>query len=207
MFQRRIAAVAAYLPERVVTNQELISSYGVPHSADWLQETTGAAERRFAGVAETTLSMAAAVLRELIEMGRLRDPCVDVLIMTSDDGEGGDAGGAEFAACMAGLVPALTIDLSPAQGGFTAAVEAANRHLDRGCRRVLIVASEVRSRRLRAGQPWGNHQITEILGDGATGVLLERVDGLGAEVSPRCAEPPPSRGSAPCFAAAHANRG
>lgn len=207
MFQRRIAAVAAYLPERVVTNQELITSYGLPHSVDWLHETTGVAERRFAGAAETTLSMAAAVLRELIEVGRLRDPFVDVLIMTTDDGGGGDAGEAAFAACMAGLVPALTIDLTPAQGGFSAAVELANRHLDRGCRRVLIVASDVRSRRLRAGQPWGNHQISEILGDGATGVLLERVDGLGAEVPPRCAEAPPPRSSRPSRAAAHANRG
>jgi 3-oxoacyl-[acyl-carrier-protein] synthase III len=199
--------VAAYLPERVVTNQELITSYGLPHSADWLQETTGVAERRFAGAAETTLSMAAAVLRELIEVGRLRDPFVDVLIMTGDDGGGGDAGGAALAACMAGLVPALTIDLTPAQGGIAAAVELANRHLDRGCRRVLIVASDVRSRRLRAGQPWGDHQITEILGDGATGVLLERIDDLGAEVPPRCAEPPPPRGSQPSLAAAHVNRG
>ncbi|WP_437991182.1 hypothetical protein [Sorangium sp. So ce145] len=206
MVQRRIAAVAAYLPERVVTNQELITSYGLPHAADWLHEATGVAERRFAGPTETTLSMAAAVLRELIEAGRLREPFVDVLIMTGDDG--GDGGGAAFAACMAGLVPALTIDLTPAQGGFAAAVELANRHLDRGCRRVLIVASDVRSRRLREGQPWGNHQITEILGDGATGVLLERIDGLGAEVPPRCAEPPSSsRGSQPFLSAAHANRG
>ncbi|WP_437905162.1 hypothetical protein WME95_43790 [Sorangium sp. So ce327] len=207
MVQRRIAAVAAYLPERVVTNQELITSYGLPHAADWLHEATGVVERRFAGATETTLSMAASVLRELIEVGRLRDPFVDVLIMTGDDGGGGDAGAAAFAACMAGLVPALTIDLTPAQGGFSAAVELANRHLDRGCRRVLIVASDVRSRRLREGQPWGNHQITEILGDGATGVLLERVDGLGAEVPPRCAEPPSSRGSQPFLSAAHANRG
>ncbi|WP_437966765.1 hypothetical protein WMF04_45565 [Sorangium sp. So ce260] len=193
----RITAVATYLPERVVTNQELITSYGLPCSADWLQRTTGVVERRFAGAAETTLSMAAAVLRQLIEAGRLRDPFVDVLIMTSDDRGRGDAGAAAFAACMAGLSPALTLDLWSAQGGFSAALDVATRHLYRGARRVLLVASEVRSSRLRAGQPWADHDVSALLGDGAAGVLLERGDGLGAGARARGAEPSPPRAAAP----------
>ncbi|XXX75797.1 hypothetical protein WMF30_49925 [Sorangium sp. So ce134] len=195
----RITAVASYLPERVVTNQELIASYGLPYSSEWLQRTTGVAERRFAGAAETTLSMAAAVLRELIEAGRLRDPFVDVLIMTSDDRGRGESGGAAFAACMAGLSPALTVDLWSAQGGFSAALDVATRHLCRGARRVLLVASEVRSWRLRAGQPWADDDLTAILGDGAAGVLLERGGGPAAELPARGAELPQPRAPAPCL--------
>ncbi|WP_437997791.1 hypothetical protein WMF26_45270 [Sorangium sp. So ce185] len=195
----RITAVATYLPERIVTNQELIASYGLPYSAEWLQRTTGVVDRRFAGAAETTLSMAAAVLRQLIEAGRLRDPFVDVLIMTSDDRGRGDAGGAAFAACMAGLSPALALDLWSAQGGFSAALDVATRHLYRSAGRVLLVASEVRSWRLRAGQPWVDDHITATLGDGAAGVLLERGDGLGAGAPARGAEPSLPRAAAPCL--------
>ncbi|WP_437876018.1 hypothetical protein [Sorangium sp. So ce513] len=178
MLQGRITAVATYLPERVVSNHELVTSYGLPCSADWLQRATGIVERRFAGVAETTLSMAAAVLRQLIEAGQLRDPFIDLLVMTSDDGARGDGDTAAFAACMAGLSPALVLDLPSAQGGLAAALHVANRHLDRGSRRALVVASEVRSWRLRAGQPWVGHDLEAVLGDGAVGVLLERGDGL-----------------------------
>ncbi|KYF62076.1 hypothetical protein [Sorangium cellulosum] len=214
MLQVRITGVAMYLPERVVTNHELVASYGLPCSADWLQRATGVLERRFAGAAETTLSMAAAVLRQLIEAGRLRDPFVDVVIMTSDDGARGDGGAAAFAACMAGLSPALALDLSSAQGGLAAALHVANRHLDGGFRRALVVASEVRSSRLRAGRPWAGNDLEAILGDGAVGVLLERGDGLAVDargaalLGSRAAAPLLGpRVAAPLLAAPHASRG
>ncbi|WP_437732977.1 hypothetical protein [Sorangium sp. So ce1335] len=231
MPQGRITAVATYLPERVVTNHELVTSYGLPCSADWLQQATGVVERRFAGAAETTLSMAAAVLRQLIEAGRLRDPFVDVLVMTSDDGARGDGGAAAFAACMAGLSPIQTFDLPSAQGGLAAALHVANRHLDSGARRALVVAAEVRSWRLRAGQPWAGHDLEAVLGDGAVGVLLERGEGLldarGAGLLPshvvaplvasrvaapllasRAAAPLPApHAAAPLLSAAQASRG
>ncbi|AUX26681.1 uncharacterized protein SOCEGT47_072510 [Sorangium cellulosum] len=194
----RITAVAKYLPERVVTNQELITSHGLPWSADWLERATGVRERRLAGPAETTLSMAAAVLRQLIEAGRLRDPFVDVLLMTSDGCARGDAGGAALAACMVGLSPSLVLDLCPARGGFAEALDVANRHLDAGARRVLIVSSEVRSWRLRAGLPRAGDDLAAVLGDGAAGVLLEPSDGLGVEASARGAGPPGAREAPRC---------
>ncbi len=195
----RITAVATYLPERVVTNQELITSYGLPCSADWLQRTTGVVERPIAGAAETTLSMAAAVLRQLIEAGRLRDPFVDVLIMTSDDGGRGDVGGADLAACMAGLSPALTLDLGSAQGGFSAALDAATRHLYRGARRVILVASHVRSWGQRPGPPGDDPHHGATGGEGAAGVLLDRGEGHRAGVHARGAELPRPRAAAPCL--------
>ncbi|KYF89123.1 hypothetical protein BE17_38200 [Sorangium cellulosum] len=207
MAQGRIMAVATYLPERVVTNQELVTSYGLPYSADWLQQATGVLERRFAGDAETTLSMAAAVLRQLIEAGRLPDPFIDVLIMTSHDCARADTGGAAFAACMAGLSPVVALDLWSAEGGLAAAIDVANRQLDRGYRRALIVASEVRSWPLRAGQPWAGDDLAAILGDGATGVLLERGDGLGAGAPAQGAELLSARGATPVLAAPHPSRG
>ncbi|WP_438016476.1 hypothetical protein WMF18_37555 [Sorangium sp. So ce315] len=222
MLQGRITAVATYLPERVVTNHELVTSYGLPCSADWLQRATGVLERRFAGAAETALSMAAAVLRQLIEAGQLRDPFVDLLVVASDDGARGDGHTAAFAACMAGLSPTLVLDLSSAQGGLAAALHVANRHLDRGSRRALVVASEVRSWRLRAGQPWAGHDLEAVLGDGAVGALLERGDGLadarGAGLLASRAAAPlltsrvaapllASRVAAPLLAAPHASRG
>jgi 3-oxoacyl-[acyl-carrier-protein] synthase III len=151
--QGRITAVATYLPERVITNDELISRYDLPFSAQWLQRTTGVRERRIAGAAETTLSMAAAVVQKLIQAGRLRDPFVDVLILTSDGCAEGEPGLAALVASMVGLSPALTLDFCAACGGVAAALDAAHRQLERGSSSVLVVSSEVRSQRLRNASP------------------------------------------------------
>ncbi|AUX48025.1 uncharacterized protein SOCE26_095510 [Sorangium cellulosum] len=190
MAQGRITAVAKYLPERVVTNDELVERYHLSCSADWLQRTTGVRERRFADPTETTLSMAAVVLRQLIEAGGLRDPFVDALILTGDDCARGEASGAALAASMAGLAPEVALDVCSAHGGFAAALDTANRHLDGGARRVLIVSSEVRSWRLRARQAWAGQDLAALLGDGAAGVLLEPSGGLGVEASAHGAGPP-----------------
>lgn len=154
--QGRITAVATYLPERVITNDELISRYDLPFSAEWLHRTTGVRERRIAGAAETTLSMAAAVLQKLIQAGRLRDPFVDVLILTSDGCAEAEPGLSALAASMVGLSPALALDFCAACGGVAAALDAAHRHLERGSRTVLVVSSEVRSQRLGSATPAGH---------------------------------------------------
>ncbi|WP_437674567.1 3-oxoacyl-[acyl-carrier-protein] synthase III C-terminal domain-containing protein [Sorangium sp. So ce131] len=195
MTQGRITAVAKYLPERVVTNGELVARYHLSCSADWLQRTTGVRERRFADPTETTLSMAAVVLRQLIEAGQLRDPFVDALIMTGDDCARGEASGAALAASMAGLAPEVALDVCSAHGGFAAALDTANRHLDGGARRVLIVSSEVRSSRLRARPAWAGQDLAALLGDGAAGVLLEPGGGLGVEASARGAGLPGAPGA------------
>lgn len=151
--QGRITAVATYLPEHVITNDELIRRYDLPFSAEWLHRTTGVQERRIAGAAETTLSMAAAVLQKLIQTGQLRDPFVDVLILTSDGCAGGEPGLAALVASMVGLSPASTLDLCAACDGVAAALDAAHRYLESGARSVLLVSSEVRSHRLRGATP------------------------------------------------------
>lgn len=185
--QGRITAVATYLPEHVITNDELIQRYDLPFSAEWLHQTTGVQERRIAGSAETTLSMAAAVLQKLIQTGQLRDPFVDVLILTSDGCAGGEPGPAALVASMVGLSPASTVDLCAVCDGVGAALDVAHRYLESGARSVIVVSSEVRSHRLRGTTPGA----TGLEGSSACPGILARQAGVANDVGPSPRRPSP----------------
>jgi hypothetical protein len=60
-----ITAVAAYVPDRILTNAEL--SQRLDTSDEWIVTRTGIRERRIGGPGETTSMMGAEAVRRLME--------------------------------------------------------------------------------------------------------------------------------------------
>jgi len=75
MQRSRIVGTGTYLPERVVTNDDLSKNMGIDTSDAWIRERTGIGSRRIAGPNEATSDMASAASKRALEMagGRLLD--------------------------------------------------------------------------------------------------------------------------------------
>jgi 3-oxoacyl-[acyl-carrier-protein] synthase III len=178
----RIIAAAKYLPEKVVTNEDLVEQYGFPHPAWFDRSAAGVKERRFAAPGETTVDMGAAALRALVEQTGLRDKPVDLLLMTTCSFEQAGPSAAMHVAQRVGLRPTLCFDLVGACAAFAAAMDVANQYLSSGAAsRVIIVASELQSPHMYFGPDGDHYKFAGIFGDGAGAVLLERSDEVGIE--------------------------
>ena len=66
MFKSKIAGIGMYVPERVVTNNDLLKYMDT--SDEWIQERTGIKERRYANrTEETTTTMGVEAAKIAIE--------------------------------------------------------------------------------------------------------------------------------------------
>ncbi|MGA3041758.1 MAG: ketoacyl-ACP synthase III [Bryobacteraceae bacterium] len=162
-----LQAFGAYLPSRVVGNQELAAETGT--DAEWILHATGIAERRFAAPDESVASMGVYAGRNCLESAGVLARDVGLLLAASGSAEHRFPGPA--AAIGAGLgingVPAIDLPIASAGSLFGMALAA---HLAPVYGRVLVVASEVMSR-VVARHP--AHRDTAILfGDGAGACLI-----------------------------------
>lgn len=76
----RIAGTGGYLPERVLTNQQIADS-GVDTSDEWIQERTGIRQRRIAAIDETASSMGEHAAREALTAAGLEPESLDLIIV------------------------------------------------------------------------------------------------------------------------------
>jgi 3-oxoacyl-[acyl-carrier-protein] synthase III len=82
MHRAIIEGVGSYLPERVLTNEELART--VDTSDEWIVERTGIRERRIAAPGELTSDMAVAAARAALENAQTGIDEIDlVLVATS----------------------------------------------------------------------------------------------------------------------------
>src|SRR2546423_6184720 len=80
MQRSRIVGTGTYLPERVVTNDDLSKNMGIDTSDAWIRERTGIGSRRIAGPNEATSDMASAASKRALEMAGIRPEDLDLII-------------------------------------------------------------------------------------------------------------------------------
>src|SRR3990170_9049173 len=81
----RIAGLGRYVPERVVTNDDLARMVGT--SDQWIRERTGIRERRLAADHETASSMGVLAAREALAMAGIEGPDLDLIIVATTTGD------------------------------------------------------------------------------------------------------------------------
>src|SRR5207237_3937760 len=80
MQNSRIVGTGTYLPERVVTNDDLVKELGIETSDAWIRERTGIGQRRIASPNEATSDMAAAASKKALKMAGIRPEDVDMIV-------------------------------------------------------------------------------------------------------------------------------
>jgi len=168
----KIAAISHALPQRVMTNQDIISTYGLRLNPEWVRLNIGISERRWCEDDETTADLAARVLTDLIAQGNANStpPApIDGMVLATVSAEMMTPATASRVQAM--VSPGQTypcFDITAACSGFLYALDIGRRYIQTGASHFICLAAEVRSRALDKQ----DRRTVMLFGDGAAGVSL-----------------------------------
>jgi 3-oxoacyl-[acyl-carrier-protein] synthase-3 len=167
-----------YLPEKVLTNQELEQS--VNTSDAWIWSRTGIRERRIAGADETASTMAGRASREALDVSKILPDSLDLIIAATCTPEHIFPACASLVQESLGAKKAAAFDINAACSGFIYALATACQFIAAGAYdNVLVVGSEVYSRIL----DWQDRNTCVLFGDGAGAVVIQASDSLPGSLS------------------------
>jgi 3-oxoacyl-[acyl-carrier-protein] synthase-3 len=167
-----IRSFGCYLPERVVTNDEIAALVGV--DAAWVLRATGIAARRFAAAEESVASLAVRAGKDCLANAEITARQISMVLVASGSGERRFPGPAAAVAAGIGIpgVPAIDLPMASAGSLFGLAL-AARLSADYG--NVLVIASEIMSRVIRLDATGRDTAV--LFGDGAGACLVSREAG------------------------------
>jgi 3-oxoacyl-[acyl-carrier-protein] synthase-3 len=166
-----LAGCGGYLPERVVTNEEL--SRTVDTSDEWIRERTGIRQRHFAGKNETAAIMGTAAARAALADAGATPGDVDAIILATSTPDQAFPATALRVQAQLGVTRGFGFDLSAACAGFIYGLSVGDSMICSGqARGVLVIGSEVYSRILN----WQDRGTCVLFGDGAGAVFLRASD-------------------------------
>ena len=170
-----IAGVGAYLPERIVSNDEL--SRTVETSDEWIRERTGIRQRHIAAPHETAAYMGTKAARAALWHAGAEPAEVDAIILATSTPDQAFPATALRVQAALGIKGGFGFDLSAACAGFIYALSVADSMLRVGqVRGVLVIGSEVYSRIMN----WRDRGTCVLFGDGAGAVFLRAGKGSGS---------------------------
>ncbi len=177
MFQTKIAGIGMYVPQNIVTNEDLTKIMDT--SDEWIQERTGIKERRYAHrTEETTTTMGVKAAEIALQRAGITAQDVDFIIFATISPD------YYFPGCGVLLQRAMkmkeigALDVRNQCSGFVYALSIADQFIKTGMyKNILLVASEKHSFGLDFSTRGRN--ISVIFGDGAGAVVLQPTEGPG----------------------------
>ena len=163
-----IRSVGAYLPARILTNDELART--VDTSDEWIVQRTGIRQRHIAAEGEFTSDLAAAAGRKAIENAGLLIDDIDLIIVATTTPDMTFPATAAVVQQKLGMHHGAAFDMQAVCSGFIYAVATADAYLRTGlARRALVIGAETNSRIL----DWTDRTTCVLFGDGAGAAVLE----------------------------------
>lgn len=171
MLKARIAGIGYYVPENVITNNDLTKYMDT--SDEWIQERTGIKERRFAHrTKETTTTMGVEAAKIAIERAGITPQDIDFIIFATLSPD------YYFPGCGVLLQRAMkmkeigALDVRNQCSGFVYALSVADQFIKTGMyKNILVVGSEKHSFGLDFSTR--GRSVSVIFGDGAGAVVLQ----------------------------------
>ncbi|MFN8417129.1 MAG: beta-ketoacyl-ACP synthase III [Cytophagaceae bacterium] len=181
MLHTHLKGTGHYVPEQIVTNQDL-TQY-METSDEWIQERTGIKERRFfkEGV-DTVSNMAAKAARMALEKAKLQATDVDVIIFATLSPDYAFPGAGVLLQRELGIKNIPAIDIRQQCAGFIYALSIADQFLKTGMyKTALVVGSEIQSNIMELSNRGRNMAV--LFGDGAGAVVLQASEKEGGILS------------------------
>jgi 3-oxoacyl-[acyl-carrier-protein] synthase-3 len=160
----------AYVPSRVVTNQEL--AVLMETSDEWIQQRTGIRERRWVDVPGTgSAELGEHAARQALMNASLKPEDLDAIVFATLSPDHYFPGSGVFLAARLGLKETPAVDIRNQCSGFLYALQIADAWIRAGIhKRVLVVGAEVHSCALN--KTVAGRDVACIFGDGAGAVIL-----------------------------------
>lgn len=162
----RIAGVGAYVPETVVTNDDLAAV--VDTNNEWIQSRTGIRERHISREEGTCVQAAEAAKRALLAAG-VGPEELDLIILGTSSPDHNFPSDACCVQAAIGAVNAAAFDISAACSGFIFAMNIVQGFFQAGIyRTALIIGAETLSKVV----DWSDRSTCVLFGDGAGAAVL-----------------------------------
>ncbi|TGW15193.1 beta-ketoacyl-ACP synthase III [Candidatus Hepatobacter penaei] len=162
-----IAGVGAYLPEKVMTNQDLEKTLDTSH--EWIVTRTGVVQRHIAADGELTSHLAIKASEAALDDAKTSPEDIDLIILataTPDHIFPATAVRVQKALGAAGAA----FDVAAVCGGFVFALATADAYIQSGAARcVLVIGAETMSRIV----DWSDRATAVLFGDGAGAFVLK----------------------------------
>jgi len=170
----RIAGTGSYLPEKVLTNQDLEKMFET--SDEWIRERTGIRERHIAAEGQTTVDLGLEAARRAMEAAGVVPEDLDLIVFGTTTPD------QVFPNCGTLLQERLGVHNIPAMGveaacsGFIYALSIADKFVRLGdAKCALVVGAETLSRIV----DWADRGTAILFGDGGGAVVLKAADEPG----------------------------
>ena len=168
-----MTAVGSYLPENVVSNEDL-SSF-VDTDDGWIRRRTGIAQRHLVGEGETTADLAQHAAKKALKNAGLSGGDIDLIIVATTTPDNTFPSTATKLQHLIGAKRAIAFDVQAVCAGFVYALDIADAMIQSGRgRRALVVGAESFSKLL----DWEDRTTCVLFGDGAGAVVLELSDNV-----------------------------
>lgn len=165
-----LTGLGHYLPERRVSNQELIAAGSLPVDDAWIQRRIGVRYRHVAAPDQSTSDLAIAAARmALAEAGTAPDELDLILLSTISPDHPSPATACAVQAAL-GVKGCPAFDITAACSGFLYGLDTGARHILTGARKVLVISAEIRSRFVNPEDPG----MAPIFGDAAAAAVLSQ---------------------------------
>lgn len=174
MYHSKITGLGFYVPENVVTNDDL--SKLIDTNDEWIQERTGIKERRHVVLPEDTTSrMALKASKRAIERAGIDKNDIDFIVFATLSPDYYFPGPGVTLQKELGIKTVGALDVRNQCSGFIYALSVADQFIKTGMyKNILVVGSEVHSKGL--DMTTRGRGVSVIFGDGAGAVVLSRTE-------------------------------
>lgn len=172
MYHSKIAGLGFYVPENVVTNDDLSKIMNTDD--EWIQERTGIQERRHIIKNEdTTTTMGVKAAKIAIERAGVSKDDIDFIVFATLSPDYYFPGPGVLVQRDLGLKPIGALDVRNQCSGFVYAISVADQYIKTGMyKNILVIGSEVHSSGLDMTDR--GRGVSVIFGDGAGAAILSR---------------------------------
>jgi 3-oxoacyl-[acyl-carrier-protein] synthase III len=175
MSNRRVSFITGtggYLPEKVLTNDELSSM--VDTTDEWIRERTGIRRRHIAAKDEVTSDLATSAARDALRMANIKAEAIDLIVLATTTPDQTFPATATAVQAKLGLTTGAAFDVQAVCSGFLFALATADSLLKQGLfNKALVIGAETFTRLI----DWSDRGTCVLFGDGAGAVVLEAREG------------------------------
>jgi 3-oxoacyl-[acyl-carrier-protein] synthase-3 len=171
----RIAGTGSYLPERIVTNQEIARRVDTTH--EWIVSRTGIESRHVAAEGELTSHLAEHAAKRAMQAADVTAADIDLIILATTSPDMQLPSTAALLQAKLGVRPgAAAFDVQAVCTGFIYAITIADAFVSRGQSKcALVIGAETLTRFL----DWNDRNTCILFGDGAGAAILKPSDQPG----------------------------
>lgn len=174
MIRSKISGLGFYVPERIVTNQDLEKVMDT--SDEWIVTRSGIRERRWVEGEVGVSDLGTEAARKAMEMAGIQSGDIDMVIVATLTSDYFFPGSSAQIQHNLGLGHIAAFDVKVACSAFIYALSIADQYIKTGqCKNILVIGAEVQSTALDISTR--GRDISVLFGDGAGAAVVTRSSG------------------------------